>query len=537
MNKRTLLGTFLASSAISIGFAAQNHAKTIETPRPMTMIPSRTSSPVKQLKDILAYVYEHSDEIASARIDVRIADESVNHAKAVLRPTLSSSGGKSINRVKDSRKGPNAGTNVIDHTPHASVNLNHRLFDFGASEGGIRKADEEVRASRCDLANAVQNVFLEVLKAIITIKQAEETIRIKQENAKDVLVILEQTRTKHLVGIENQAAVELAVANYEQAKAGVTQAEGQLEQAKADYLYATKMQAPKGLTMPPVVENLPKSLEELQTIALKDNPAILSAQYKLKAALEAIDASKRDVKPSINLSGQAKRELHGRNVEGIYGRNRYGSNSASVSLDLNVPLYTPQAYSQIRQAQEQSLKMRKQLKLAQLKIQQNCTSLWANFLTLQAELHQIQASIVAQRESVRGALEGKVVGTTSVYEIIQTQQQLYSYMDQLNQKQAAYYQVQYQFLMLMGRLTAEYLNVPVKLYKPEDNYEEFAESWLAFKDKEKLEIQNDDLSFDVEAALPPVPLKTAEPTVVPAQAKPLSKEKTEALLIAPSKDQ
>lgn len=476
-----------------------------KTPKVSTISPKKIRESVqssKQLKEILAYVYENSDDLAVARVQVRIADEEVNRAKSGLRPGVSTEATHTVTRTKDSRKGPYANYNMIDPNPGVGVTFSQHLFDFGATESGIAQADKSVLAARCELIVSEQNVFFQVIKAIATIKQAEESITIRNAQEKDSAIILEQTRTKHIVGTETKVSVDLAVANYEQTKAAITEAEGELDKAKAEYSYVTKTQPPAHLEMLPVVEGLPKSLEELQNLALKHHPSILNARYKLEAALEAIEAARREVSPSLDVSAQARRDLHGRDTP--YGDGRYGANTSNVRIGLTVPLYQPRAYPQIRQAQEQAFAARRQLELARLKVKQECTTVWTSLLTLEAQIRQIQSSIVAQRESVRGALEGKAAGTTSIFEIIQAQEQLYKYIEQLSRQQSGYIQTQYQFLMLVGRLTARHLALPVKLYDPKENYEKFAGSWVAFKDKKALELDKEEHLFNVTDELPPV---------------------------------
>ncbi len=456
---------------------------------------SRENQGYVSMPQTLAYVYEHHQEMLKARAEMRAADEAVNQARAGWRPTIKATGSHAVQR--DSYSQLLSQRDGITPTTSGGVSVQQRLLDLGATNSGIDYAEAERGAKRAEYQSKAQEILLRAAQAHIEMIRDRHNLETARDRRAGMARIRDKSTTEYKVGIANRASVALAESNLEGAMARIAAAEGQLEKSRAAFLYAVGY-LPGDLSFPASLAHLiPKDLKALEHIALTQNPAIVAAEKRLIAARAAIKNTRGGIQPTIDATGQANRSLTGRDL------GRYGHNSSSVQVSLTIPLYNPPSYSQIRQSQESALAARMALELARLQVTQGVASAWASMVSARSEIRQLEAQIKATEETLRGNREERELGTMSVFEVLNTEQQLYDQQQQLNNARSSLALSEYQLLALMGRLSPEELGLSVSIYNPDENYDNVQTAWFGTKDE-------DAMGIHIEDPLPEPQKKTAE---------------------------
>lgn len=449
---------------------------------PLPPAPSQGEAPrLQTLKEVLEYVYQTHPRLGAARAEKRANDEGVIKAKSAWLPKLNVTGTHDVQKTRTVQSQSGSKFKYISLTDTAGVKLTQQLFDLGATNANIRAARKTVLANEASYISTEQEVLLEAIKAYINVIRETKGLAIAQDLEKTLAENFKYDEARFQVGELTKADLDLARASLDGAIAGVTTAQGDLEKSKAAFLQAVG-QMPGHLKMPSHLNNLPKNLEEVKQVALKKNPGLLNAMYSLDAAKSQSDAAYGAIQPSANLQLNANRDVHSR------GPSKGSRNVGELTATLNIPLYQTENFATIRQNQEGVISKKLALNYAYFTITQQSISGWTTLITSQAKVKQQQAQVAATTESVMRYREEERAGAGDIFRRLQTQQDLFSRRQQLNQTEAEAIINQYTLLAIMGELTPEMLGLEVDIYDPKENYNRVKNAAFGFKTEEMEEV-------------------------------------------------
>lgn len=176
--------------------------------------------------------------------------------------------------------------------------------------------------------------------------------------------------------------------------------------------------------------------------------------------------------PTLSVVGQASTAFNG--SSGFDQRN-----SASVSLDLSIPIYQGGRVSaQVRQAKEALGSSRIQVDITRDQVRQFTVSSWAQF---QASVRSIQTSrtgVFAAQLALQGVIEEQRVGQRTTLDVLNSQRDVVAAQLTLVGAERDRDVAAYTVLSAMGRLNAERLSLPVSVYLPQEHTDAVRDKWF-----------------------------------------------------------
>jgi TolC family type I secretion outer membrane protein len=263
--------------------------------------------------------------------------------------------------------------------------------------------------------------------------------------------------------------VAQAEARIARARADRIQAEGNLTATRANYKRVVG-EAPGRLQPAKLPPNLPTS-EAMALQRISDNPTVMAAAFNEKSARDNVDVIAGELLPTVNLQGTLTR---GEETQ-TRGTDR---DTASVQVTVAVPLYQQGLVeARVREAKQVAGQRRIELEDARRKAMEDTTRSWEALNTARARIVAIGAQIRAAEVALEGVIQESRVGSRTVLDVLDAEQELLNAKVQLVQSQREENVAAYQLTSATGQLTALKLGLAVEIYDPTRNYAETRGRW------------------------------------------------------------
>ncbi len=405
------------------------------------------------LADALISAYRNSGLLEQQRALLRAADEDVAVAVAGLRPTLN----YALNAVQsDTQPFPGENTSVS-----ATLSAQLMLFDFGRTRKAAELARENVLATRDLLVGAEQNVLLRAVAAYLNVRSAAEAAQLQASNVRLIAEELRAARDRFEVGEITQTDVALAEARLAGARAREAAATGQLRVAREEYKAVTG-HYPGTLSPPPPPRVTINSVAEARALALENHPDMRAAQRNVTIAEMNVEMALLAMKPTLSATTSAT---------STYIPGGTDTSTTQVGVSLAGTIYQGGRLSALyRKAQAQADAARAGLHVTSAAIEKGVSNAWANLAVAAASIDASQRQVRAATVALRGTREEQTLGTRTMLDVLNTEQDLLDARNAAIQAQADQFLASYQLLAAMGLLTAEHLKLGIATYDPEAYY-------------------------------------------------------------------
>ncbi|MBP6985028.1 MAG: TolC family outer membrane protein [Alphaproteobacteria bacterium] len=453
----------ILKTAIFVGSLSFGHALLAEEAK---------KEKVDPLKEALASAYLTNSTLRAKLHGQYAIDESVNQAFSKFRPQVAASGSVGKNSSKSKVPGRLPSTSNLD-PESLSVQVSQSLYHGGSDLAGLRAAEAAAKAGQYDLLNTEQDTLLRAVSAYLEVIFQKASVKSKESNVDYLTKQLKGIKAQVEVGEKTPTETAAAESALAQGMAELVKSQGDLQNARANYLNVIGKE-PDLLEFPKPLMDLPASLDEVKQKSLKTNPAILNAEFVAKQAGIAIDAANGALLPSLDLTGTASRAFN-QNV------NKDISSQANATLKLSVPIYQSGAeYSKIREQTDKSVSASHQLDQARKTVVENATKAWEGLITSRQRITSFEKQVEAAKKARDGALLESDVGERSYTEVIQFQQKVLEADIALEDARRNEILAQYQLYAVEGRLTADYLALPVTLYDVQGHLDEVSYKMIGF---------------------------------------------------------
>jgi outer membrane protein len=451
------------------------------------------------LEQAMASAYQSNPTILGERSKLRATDELVPQALAGWRPTVTLSGnitrsntfqnlGAAGSGIGGTTSGTPSGGQVPAQTANNAlvynndtmgVQVTEAIYRGGRTTAQTRQAEAQIEAERAQLQLTEQQVMLNVATAYLNLVQAQSVLRLSINNEQVLQRQLDAVNDRFRVGEVTRTDVAQAQSRLSAAHADRTQSEGNLRTARAAYVQNVG-HLPDQVDYPAGLPPLPASLQEAQTLATAQNPAIANAQSTYQAALEGIDLVAGELLPTVSVQGAAQRLI---NFDGPSTL----ENVAQATLQVSVPIYQQgQEYARLRAQKQTAGQTRSALDQSRRDVEDGIATSWEALTTGTARRASYNDQIKAAAVALEGVQRENQVGSRTVLDVLNAEQELLQ--AQVNEVQAHHDEIlaSYQLLNATGQLTAQYLSLPVDLYDPAAHYEEVHDKWVGFGDRPDL---------------------------------------------------
>lgn len=446
MRTRNLLSTLAlgAMAAASIGTAAQ----------------------AETLRDALAKAYENNPTLTASRAQQRGQDENVPIAKSDGLPSAATNAG-----VEERLFGRGAGT--PDRTFSTSVSASVPIYQGGRVKNAIRAAEQRVEAGQADLRATEASIFSQVVAAYMDVIRDQAIVSLNRGNVGVLEVNLEATKDRFQIGDLTRTDIAQSDSRLAIARGQLRNAEAQLISSRERYIELVG-EAPVDLQAPPALPNMPKNVEEAVQVALSNNPDIESAQRQAEASRYDVKSAKGARMPRISGTASTGYNNYLGSLDGVTA----GSNpdqdfmSGAAGVSLSFPLFQggrPAAI--VRQAQARQSQAMEVIIATERSVIAQTRAAYASHRASEDVIVSSTTAVEASSLSLEGVRAENSVGSRTILDILNAEQELLNAQVQLVAAERNAYVAGFSLLAAMGRAEAQDLGLEGgALYEPEVNY-------------------------------------------------------------------
>ena len=421
------------------------------------------------IEESMIKAYMTNPTLAAERAQLRVTDENLPQALALRRPSITGQGDVGV-AYEDQSSGGNDRNGELNPRD-LSVGLTQPLWTGGRADAAITQAEYLVRAERANLLNTEETVLLQAATAHLDVVRDQTLLDLAKNNVKVLAKSRDEAKAQLAAGVATKTDLAQAEARLAQGIADERQAEANLTNSRASYLQAVG-DMPGTLQPPPQVANLPPSEEAALKQATLYNPQVITAQNNEQAARAGVDVATAQLMPTLSINGQLAHQ-----DDQQLGNVR--TDSAQILLTLTVPFYQGGGeYSRIRAAKESYGETQNQIEAALRVATLNATQAWQNLQAAQANIKSFQSQIEANTIAYNGVVEEQRVGTRTLLDVLNAQQELFTSQSNLATAQHDEAVSAYQVKTAVGEMTALALNLQVERYDPQKHYDAVRDQWI-----------------------------------------------------------
>lgn len=445
------------------------------------------AKPSLTLDEALAVAYETNPQLAAQQASLRATDEGVAIANGAWRPNISAGGTYGYQQFYFTPLTiPGFGTisTISAHPLQGAITVTQSILRGGRTIAEIRRAKALVRAGRAQLLAAEQTVLLSAATAYMDVVRDTAILGLREHNV-DLLKKQEQaTQAQFNAGSLTRTDVAQSEARLAAAQSDLTAAQSQLEVSRANFMQAIG-RAPETLEQEPALPPaLPTGVDDSITLALKQNPSIVSARENELAADFSVDDAVGAMLPTLSVQGQYGYS-QGSLTTPTGGVNVTGSASHALTLtgQLNIPLYQGGAEeAAVRQAKELHAQAQLNVQVADLQVRQAVAAAWAQFESTEASIASNEAAERANEIAFEGVTKEQQVGGRTILDVLNAEQELLNASVALVSAKRNAEVAAFAVLAANGSLTAKNLGLKVKLYDPIEHYDDDESRWIGLGD-------------------------------------------------------
>jgi outer membrane protein len=428
-----------------------------------------------KLSDALAVAYATNPELEAARAKVRAADEGVAEARGGWRPSANVSGSYGY---QDQRTQISSFIQDLRFPPlNAQATVSQPVVTGGQVYAEVQRAVALVRAARADLLSAEQQILLAAATSYMDVVRDSANLDLHRDDV-DVLARQRDSTTIQLkAGDATRTDLDEVDGRLAGAQADLATAQQQLTQSRNAFERIIGRPA-ETLEEAPALPPLPGSQDQALASAARLSPQIQSAQASDRAAQYAIDDAVGALLPHASIVAQY--DYSPDSLSSGYGVLAKVS-TLNVVGQLSIPLYQGGAEdAKIREAKQDRVQTRLGITDADQAARQSVNDAWAFLSASQTALAFNTRRVAAGKRALDGVIEQQHQGERSTLDILIAEQDRLAAEVALAGSRHDTFVASYQLLAAMGRLTAPVLRLNVKLYDPNDHYDEDAGSWFGF---------------------------------------------------------
>jgi outer membrane protein len=424
-----------------------------------------THAAAETLADAIALAYQTNPTLQTERAQLRALDEHYVQARSGYRPQLSAS------VEADYLKGAQSFFVPIQDVG-ASVSASQPIYSGGATSVEVRAAEADIAAGRQQLREVETGVLQQAIGAYADVRRDVQALDIAQTNLEVLSRQLAETRARFDVGQVTRTDVAQAEARLAGAQASSSSAKAQLGVSRAAYA-AVIGQSPGELAPEPPLPGLPMNVNDAFTVAGRENPNIVAADYAEQSAAARVALAKAAFHPTVALRAQVG-ETGYYTSQPVFGLLSSGlwSNNVTASAVFTQPLYAGgMNASRVREALETDSARRIAIEAAQRQTTEAVAQAWNQLIAARANTASRTEQVRANEIAYEGVKQEAAVGLRTTLDILNANQELQTAQLALVGARHDEYLAGAAVLSAMGRLEASAIAPNVALYDPQKAFE------------------------------------------------------------------
>ncbi|WP_419808350.1 TolC family outer membrane protein [Sphingomonas sp.] len=426
-----------------------------------------TPAAADTLREALLRAYQSNPTITGARAQQRAIDENVPIARADGLPSIQTNGGYSENLLTSGNSFASPARQA-----QASANLVVPLYRGGAVRNSVRAAETRVEAGQAGLRDTEAVLFTNVVAAYEDVIRDEAIVGLNQQNVRVLEVNLRASRDRFQVGDLTRTDVAQSEARLSIARAQLQSAEARLIGSRENYVRLIGT-PPGTLDEPPPLPNLPVVVDNAVQQALAQNPALIAAARQRDATRYDIAVARAQRLPQISgTAGGSYSDFLGSLGAGTTTRVGQTGTAGTLGLSVNLPLFQggrPAAL--VRQAEARRSQAIEAVTETERGVIAQARSSFAVYRSSQEVILSSEQAVNANKLSLEGVRAENSVGTRTILDILNAEQELLNSQVTLVTARRDAYVAGFNLLAAMGRAEARDLGLEGgPLYDPTVNY-------------------------------------------------------------------
>src|SRR4051794_33291550 len=424
------------------------------------------------LREALVSAYQTNPTLTAQRQALEATDATVAIARAAGRPQVSANVGLNRNLARSGvlntgGKGP---------TLSVGADLNYPLFNGGSVRNSIQAAKTRVEAGRATLRAVEGDVFTQAVSAYMDVIRDRAIVELNQNNVRVLETNLEATRDRFQIGDLTRTDVAQSEARLQLGRSQLAESQGTLTGSEARYRQQIG-HPPGDLAPPPPLPPLPATPEEAVRIALANNPDLIAVSRQAIASGYDVRVAEAGRLPTVAgvLSNTYVNNLGGNSAAGVPNT----GTQTQIGAQVNIPIFQgglPAA--RIRQAQAQEGQVLEQVVGTERAVVQTARASFASYDAAQKAVQSNTVAVQANELALEGVRAEQSVGTRTVIEVLNAEQELLNSQVALVTAKRDAYVAGFQLLNAMGQAEAQDLGLEGgPLYDPLGNYRRVANDW------------------------------------------------------------
>ena len=413
------------------------------------IISSLSANAEDTLTGAMVSAYNTSGLLQQNRAVLRAADEDVATAASQLAPVVS---------WASSASHSGSDSSAYDTSASVSLSADYTIYDGGKSSLGLEAAKFSVLATRSKLVSIEQNVLFEAVTAYLGVIRETENVSLRENNLSVIREELKAANDRFEVGEITKTDVALAEARLAASNSALAVAKGSYEKAVASYISSIGAK-PNSLEYPNFVPEVPNSRESAISIALKEHPSIDELKNLIKVS--EINSKIADLSTGFTIS-----------LESSVSLDEEGETSGSVGVKASGPIFSGgKLYSSSRKKIALKEQVLARLYSSKISIEQNVTNAFSSLQVAQAAKSAADEQIRATEVALKGVKEEAILGARTTLDVLNAEKDLLDARVQLISAKVDENLSLYRLLLQIGRLTADYLSLPVRQYDVKKYYD------------------------------------------------------------------
>ncbi len=417
-----------------------------------------------------AKAYLSSPTLAAQRAQVRTVDEGVPQARSGWRPTVSVTANTGIQYVDQKLGQGGSGDDTIFPTT-ITGQVTQPLYRGGRTGADTSRAESEVLAARAGLVTVEQQVLFSVGQAYMDVLRDTAVVDLNKNNINVLERQLQATQDRFSVGEVTRTDVAQAESRLARSKADLQTAEGNLETSRA--AYARQVGEPAdGLEAPQTPNGVPASLDDAVQRAAANNPAVVQALNLHQSAKHTVDLIEGELNPTVALNGNLQQSFDS-------SRNVDQTTVVQGTIDLTVPLYqSGSVYARVRAAKQAESQRLQLVEDNRRQAIEAATQGWEQLVATRARIDSLESEIRANEIALEGVQQEALVGTRTVLDILDAEQELLDSRVNLVTARRDEYVAVFNLLAAVGGMTADGLELDAPRYDPAVYYRSARDKWF-----------------------------------------------------------
>lgn len=403
------------------------------------------------LQEAVQETLDANPEVIASSYYQKAKQEELRQAKAANHPTVDISVGLG------SESSENTFTKAVGEKDYltltrreAAIVLRQNLFNGFSTTYDVKSATAQVDSAGHTVSSVAQNTALNAIDAYLSVLKNTQLLELSKENLDAHEKIFQQIKSRSEKGVGRGVDLDQTIGRLALANSNVIVNTNKLQDARVNYQRVVGQLPDNKLSLPAAVDSgLPKSIDEAESVANKNHPALKSAESDIESILAEQRGTRSSFYPSVDLvlSGGWNENIDGVEEE---------SNDYVAMLQLRYNLYNGGRDRAKNKRSGHVLNQSKEIR-GQIRRQvlESLNIAWNTYKAIDRQLvylKQHQDASVKTRDAYRKQF---TIGQRSLLDLLDTENEIFSANRSLVEAKYDRLLSQYRMLSGMGRLVQE----------------------------------------------------------------------------------